>query len=122
MISFKSIKNELIICGLSLCLGCSAVAQTQDTTSRELEHWAIARCAGMISESLGYVKARDDWYLTASALLEQQTYNFDVYEAINEYLADYLAESNSISHQGERMHSIACIDVLSEPDFRKLLP
>lgn len=122
MILFKRIKNELVICGVSLCLGCSTVAQAHETNSSELEHWAIARCAGIVSESLGHVKARDDWYLTASALLEQQAYDFDVYEAINEYLADYLAESNSISHQGERMYSIACIDVLSEPSFRKLLP
>ena len=122
MILFKRIKNELVICGVSLCLGCSTVAQAHETNSSELEHWAIARCAGMISESLGHVNVRDDWYLTAGALLQRQTYGIEVYEVINEYLVDYLAKSNSISHQGERMYSIACIDVLSEPSFRKLLP
>ncbi len=43
------------------------------------------------------------------------------YQAINEYLVDYLAKSNRMSHQGTKMRSLACIEVLAEPTFRELL-
>lgn len=63
----------------------------------------------MVSKEAGQTELQDDWYLmTATALLEQQSYEIEVYEAINEYLVDYLAKSNRMSHQGTKMLSLAC--------------
>lgn len=118
---FNCIKSALIVCAFSLCLSFGAVADTRNLVPQDLEYWAIARCAGMVSKEAGQAELQDDWYLTAAALLERQSYEIEVYEAINEYLVDYLANSNLMNHQGTKMHSLACIEVLAEPTFRELL-
>ena len=118
---FNCIRNTLIVCALSLCLSFGAVANTHNLVPQDLDYWTIARCAGMVSKAVGQTELQDDWYLTAAALLERQSYEIEVYEAINGYLVDYLAKSNLMSHQGTKMHSLACIEVLAEPTFRELL-
>ncbi|ETD70807.1 hypothetical protein V757_07380 [Pelistega indica] len=118
---FNCIKSTLIVCAFSLCLSFGAIANTHNLVPQDLEYWTIARCAGMVSKDAGQTALQDDWYLTASALLERQSYEIEVYEAINEYLVDYLAKSNLMSHQGTKIRSLACIKVLAEPTFRKLL-
>ncbi|WP_432785075.1 hypothetical protein [Oligella sp. MSHR50489EDL] len=118
---FNCIKSTLIVYAFSLCFSFGALAAAQPPLPQDLEYWTIARCAGMLSKEAGQTELQDDWYLTAAALLERQSYEIEIYEAIDEYLVNYLAKSNPVSHQGTKMHSLACIEVLSEPTFRGLL-
>ena len=90
-------------------------------SSPSLEYWTIARCAAMISSEFGAESLQKDWNAAAAALLEQQDYPIERYEAIQRHLEEYLAKSELQAKGGGELSTLRCFRSLEEPEFVELM-